>query len=596
MTGALLTEWSRLLLGSLARTGVTHVVLSPGSRSTPFAWAALNEPKFLCHSLWDERVAAFFALGQARLSGKPSLLVCTSGTAAANYYPALIEASLSRVPLLVLTADRPFELQHASAPQTIDQIKLFGDSVRAFFELGAPDAAPSALAGVVRSVAHAAHRSHFPEPGAVHLNARARKPLEPVSAEGAEDLALRSTVDQLLSKGPTLTFGARVVGDVTRLAQACADTPRGLIMVGPQAANEPDAVGALLRFAEICGYPLLCEGASQLRWLRQPAPGALRIDAFEWLLGSDRLRDSLRPDLILSFGAPPTSGAYAQLLNGAFSGRRFVIGPHGFPDPHGLAEELVSASTASAARATSALLERTLVAHSAARAEFRAAWSAANTQAWQAVDRELSRKSAPLGEVRAVRSVLDHLPDPCLLMLGNSLPIRNVDAYAPCATRRVRVLSQRGANGIDGLISGAAGAASLTPEATVLLLGDVSFVHDLGGLAAAREAQGPLAIVVIDNGGGRIFEQLPIFAQLEQQPEASRFWLTPPAVDLAHAAQLFGYRYERVTLETEIAGALERATRQGGPSVLHIVVGASSAREADARVRADLEQPARRGP
>ncbi|HSU38678.1 MAG TPA: thiamine pyrophosphate-binding protein, partial [Polyangiaceae bacterium] len=185
MSPTLLTEWSRLLLGTLARAGVEHVVLSPGSRSTPFAWAALNEPGLRCHSIWDERVAAFFALGQARVTGRPSLLLCTSGTAAANYYPALIEASLSHLPVLVLTADRPFELQHASAPQAIDQIKLFGDSARAFFELGAPDAAPSALQGLVRSVSHAVHRSRNENPGPVHLNARARKPLEPVTPEDA---------------------------------------------------------------------------------------------------------------------------------------------------------------------------------------------------------------------------------------------------------------------------------------------------------------------------------------------------------------------------------------------------------------------------
>jgi 2-succinyl-5-enolpyruvyl-6-hydroxy-3-cyclohexene-1-carboxylate synthase len=218
VSAALLSEWSRLLLGSLARAGVEDVVLSPGSRSTPFAWAALNEPAFRCHSVADERVAAFFALGQARVRGRPSLLICTSGTAAANYYPAVIEASLSRLPLLILTADRPFELQHSAAPQAIDQIKLFGEAVRAFFELGTPDAAPSALSGVVRSVAHAAHRTRFPEPGPVHLNARARKPLEPLQAHDAASVALRANVDELLARGPTSAAGATLQGDVTRLA------------------------------------------------------------------------------------------------------------------------------------------------------------------------------------------------------------------------------------------------------------------------------------------------------------------------------------------------------------------------------------------
>jgi len=327
VSSALLTEWSRLLLGTLARAGVEHIVLSPGSRSTPFAWAALREPKLTCHSLWDERVAAFFALGQARLSGRPSLLLCTSGTAAANYFPALLEASLARVPVLVLTADRPFELQHSAAPQTADQTKLFGDAARAFFELGGPDAAPSALAGVVRSVAHAVARTRFPDPGPVHLNARARKPLEPNAAVDAASVALRDAVDSLLAQGPTVTARVTAHADVSRLAQACAETARGLIVVGPHSAHEPEAAVQLARLAAITGYPLLCEGTSQLRFFSGAAPEAARIDAFEWLLHSARLREPLRPDLLLSFGSPPTSGAYERLLSRGFSGCRFVIAP-----------------------------------------------------------------------------------------------------------------------------------------------------------------------------------------------------------------------------------------------------------------------------
>jgi len=589
MTTTLLTEWSRLLLGTLARAGVENVVLSPGSRSTPFAWAALNEPKLSCHSVWDERVAAFFALGQARVSGRPSLLLCTSGTAAANYYPAVIEASLSRVPLLVLTADRPFELQHASAPQAIDQIKLFGDSARAFFELGTPDASSSALSGVVRSVAHALHAAQNGNPGPVHLNARARKPLEPVEADDLASLGLRESVDALLARGPTVAARAALHGDVTRLARACAETARGLILVGPEPAYRPEAVRALARLAEITGYPLLCEATSQSRWQPELAPGVLCIDAFEWLLRSPSLRDRLAPDLLLSFGGTPTSGSYERWLNGGFTGRRFVIAEHGFPDPHGLASELVNSSTAIAADDSVRQLQHARLQHEAERERFRHAWREANRQAWLAVEQELARPSAQLSEACAVREVLDQLPEPCQLVLGNSLPIREVDAYVPSGARTLNVLCQRGANGIDGLISGAAGAASLRKEPTVLLLGDVSFMHDLGGLAVAREAAGPFVIVVIDNGGGRIFEQLPIFAQLEQRADASRFWLTPSGAELSHAAQLFGYRYAKISDRMGIAGALREATSQPGVSVLQIVVEGTSARESEQRVRATLE-------
>ena len=593
MTSALLTEWSRLLLGTLARAGVEQVVLSPGSRSTPFTWAALNEPKLRCHSIWDERVAAFFALGQARVTGRPSLLVCTSGTAAANYYPAVIEASLANVPLLVLSADRPFELQHSAAPQAIDQLKLFGDSARAFFELGTPDASPSALSGLVRSVAHAVHAAQGVRPGPVHLNARARKPLEPVGAEDSASLELRAQVDALLLRGPTVARGASLHGDVTRLARACADTARGVILAGPHAAHASGDAPALLRLAQLTGFPLLCETTSQLRFRGELPEGVLCGDAFDWLLRSPRWQAALRPDLILSFGGTPTSGAYERLLNGGYAGQRFVIADSGFPDPHGLASELVSASSAQAARATCQYLEHTRLEHEAERERYRHAWREANREAWRAVDRELSRANPTLSEPLAVRSVLDQLPSPCQLMLGNSLPIREVDAYVPSDARQLRVLSQRGANGIDGLISGAAGAASVSTngDATVLLLGDVSFMHDVGGLAAARDLEGPFAIVVIDNGGGRIFEQLPMFERFRGSADTARFWLTPPGADLSHAAALYGHRYTRVERAADIADAVQRATRERGVHVVHVVVDGASAREAEQRVRAALEEP-----
>jgi len=589
MIPTLLSEWSRLLLGTLARAGVEHVVLSPGSRSTPFAWAALNEPGLRCHSVWDERVAAFFALGQARVSGRPSLLLCTSGTAAANYYPALIEASLARLPVLVLTADRPFELSHASAPQAIDQTKLFGDSARAFFELGTPDASASALNGIVRSVAHAVHAAQHGNAGPVQLNARARKPLEPLTAEDALSLGLREQVDALLARGPALTTPATLHADVTRLARACAETARGLILVGPEPAYRPEAARALARLAELTGYPLLCEATSQLRFVPERAPGVLCIDGFEWLLRSPSLREQLSPDLLLSFGGTPTSGGYERWLNGGFNGQRFVIAEHGFPDPHGLASELINSGTTAAAHDTMRHLQQTGLQHELERERFRHAWRDANRRAWVAVDEELARPSLSLSEARAVRAVLDHLPDPCQLVIGNSLPIREVDAYVPSSTRSLAVLCQRGANGIDGLISGAAGAASLRREPTVLLLGDVSFMHDLGGLAVAREATGPFVIVVIDNGGGRIFEQLPIFEQLEKQADARRFWLTPPGAELSHAAKLFGYRYAKVSDPEGIARALREATSEPCVSVLQIVVDGASARASEARVRAELE-------
>lgn len=361
-------------------------------------------------------------------------------------------------------------------------------------------------------------------------------------------------------------------------------------MVGPHLPTE--APLAVLRLAELTGFPLLCEATSQVRWLAEAAPEACLIDGLDWLLRSVHLGAPLRPDLIVSFGGTPTSGAYERLLSGGFAGRRFVVSPHGFPDPYGLASELVSSDSATAATATVALLQHTDLRDASARLAFADAWSSANRLAWRVVERELAHETSALSEARAVRSVLAQLPEPSVLMLGNSLPIREVDAYVPGGTRRVRVLSQRGANGIDGLISGAAGAASTSDEPTVLLLGDVSFSHDLGGLAAAHASRGPFAVVVIDNGGGRIFEQLPIFSRFIEHAEAAQFWLTPQGLNLAHAAQLFGYRYARVTTDAEIAPAMQQATTERGVSIVHVIVESSSARETEQRIRAAFERAA----
>jgi len=583
----LLTQWSRLLMGSLARAGVEQVVISPGSRSTPFTWAALNEPALTCHSLWDERVAAFFALGQARISGKPSVLLCTSGTAAANYHSAVIEASLARVPLLILTADRPFELQHSAAPQAIDQLKLFGDSVRAFFELGQPELASSALEGVLRTVAHATKLCVGLEPGPVHLNVRARKPLEPQTASDAAALALERTVDDLLARGPTQSAVPHLLADVSRLAAACAKTARGVIMVGPCDARVPPR--DLLELSAVTGFPLFCEATSQLRFLPEVSAHSHVIDGFEWLLRSSLLGGALRPDLILSFGSPPTSAGYERFLNAGFSGQRFVVSAHGFPDPHGIATALVTGDPGQVARDLCAALRSAPLGEEPERRALGALWQRANQLAWREVERELGRESESLSEPQAVRAILDAVPAGSVLMVGNSLPIREVDAYVPAGPRGLRVLSQRGANGIDGLISGAAGAASLTREPTVLLLGDVSFLHDVGGLAAARERIGPLVVVVIDNGGGRIFDQLPIFTALQQQPDAGRFWLTPPSAELAHAAALYGHHYEAVSSRPSLLLAMTRAVQRAATTIVHVNVAATSSREAEARVRAALE-------
>lgn len=587
------TEWARLLLGTLRAAGVREAVISPGGRSTPFTWAALETAGLRCRTLIDERSAAFFAVGHARLTGEPVLLICTSGSAAANYLPAVVEASESGTPLLVLTADRGLELQQAAAPQTVDQIKLFGDHVRDFFELGSPDAHPRMLGAVRRMAAQAALATRSPVPGPVHLNARARKPLEPVAADGPAAEAVRAAVDALLEGGAPASHdgAARPSADGIRaLADACRSARRGLIVCGPTPPADGVPAVDLAALARATGFPVAAEPASQARF--DPGiDGAHWIDGFATLLSVPPFRERAAPDLVLQLGRPPTAAAWGGAFNRWPDTTRYVIAPHGWPDPWSTATAVVRGPV----RPTiAALVEALDGAGGGPRpddaAAAGAAWldelARANRTAWRVIDEAVADG---LSEGAAVRAAIDAVPDGGVLALGNSLPIREAEMFAPAAARPVTVWAQRGANGIDGLISGAAGAAVAAGRPTTLIIGDVSFVHDVGGLAAAREVAAPFTIVVLNNGGGRIFERLPLGDRVPA--EAMDAWLTPPPVDITAAAAAFGLAHARATDRAGLARALEEAAGRPGATVVEAVIeaGGTTAHQRDLLRRLETE-------
>lgn len=572
----LLTEWARLLMASLRRAGLREVVLSPGSRSTPFAWAALHDPGLRCRTIIDERSAAFFALGHARMTGEPALLVCTSGSAAANYFPAIVEAAESALPLLVLTADRPLELQGAAAPQTIDQVKLYGDYVRAYVELGTPDPDPRMLRALPRLGARALLTSQWPTPGPVHLNARARKPLEPHTADTPAGQELRSLVDGLIERmappeTPTVQPSRSAVASLTR---ACRAARRGLIVCGPASPRDAATLDAVAELARATGFPVAAEAASQLRFPDvDPTP---QLDALAALLEAPGLEATLVPDLVIQLGRPPTASAWHAAVARWADSERYVIASHGWPDPsstataivHGPLDETIRAVTRSLAQCGEPSGDAV-----ADRDAWRAELADLNERARAVVDTALE---GAFSEGAAVRAVVDHLPPGDVLAVGNSLPIREVDTFVPAGPRDLTVWFQRGANGIDGLISGAAGAAAASGRPTTLLVGDVSFVHDVGGLRAVRDLPAPLTVVVLDNGGGRIFDRLPMAEVLDGEASgaASRAirdaWLTPPGVDFEAATRAFGLAFARADDTASVTRGLDRLRDSGG--VLHVVL------------------------
>jgi 2-succinyl-5-enolpyruvyl-6-hydroxy-3-cyclohexene-1-carboxylate synthase len=572
-SAAVQTLWAELIAGSLADAGVRLCVISPGSRSTPLVAAIAREPRLSRVTLVDERAAAFYALGAARATGEPAALVCTSGTAAAHYLPAIIEASSAGVPLLALTADRPPELQACGASQTIDQIGLYGGFVRAALDLGAPVGSPEALRAVRRKVVQAVTLARGPAPGPVHLEVPLRKPLEPAAAESAAEHALARTAAAL--RGPALIAPPRLIADagaVAQLAAAIASEPAGLIVAGALPPTSA-ARAAAYALAARAGYPIVAEASSQLRFGPRPRAAAV-VDHFD-LIPAAQLP---APRLMIELGGEPVAAAWApwiaRLMSGPRPPARWILAGATWRDPDSGARAVVLGDPADALTALLAQLEL----RGARSPEWSIAWAALDRAAGVAAGAALA--AVPHNEVAVLEAALAALPEAAVIQLGNSLPIRTIDhARAPAASPAWRVIAQRGAAGIDGLVAAASGATRAGAP-VLLVVGDVSFAHDLGGLLAARATAAPLAVLVVDNGGGQIFGGMPV-ARAGLGAAFDEHWITAPAVDPVAIAAALGLRGVRAATPAEVAAAVAAALRAPGAAttVIHAPVAPAGARD-----------------
>jgi 2-succinyl-5-enolpyruvyl-6-hydroxy-3-cyclohexene-1-carboxylate synthase len=566
-------EWARLLVDSLVRAGVREAVVSPGSRSTPIVLAVSRHDTLAVHSIIDERSAAFFALGAAKTSGRPVLLVCTSGTAAAHYYPAVIEASYAHAPLVVLTSDRPPELHGNGAAQTIDQIRLFGAHARRYIELGLPDENEDALRALRRKAAQAVLASTHPLPGAVQVNAWFRKPLEP-QEPNAGDEELRARIDRIREEPFPAAYAPLASADpagIDFLADLCRELRRGLIVCGPGPIAFAPARRAIEELAEAVRYPILAEGASQIRFSGHAHP--LRSDAFDAFLRSDRFRERHAPQLVIQIGGTPTSKAWEHYVRAHRSCVRVVIAPYEWNDPYNTAAALLLGPV----EETVAALKESLMDLSHLRpTPWTEGFAAADGVAWRSLEEE-KRADAPLTKSSLARAILSSLPEGSLLAVGNSLPIREVDNFCPGSMAEVPVWTQKGANGIDGLVSGAAGAAVVHGGPVTAYLGDLALLHDLHGLAVARRLKTPFVVVVAQNDGGRIFEQIPIATTVGIEPETLELWTTPHGITFGHAALLYDHEYRRVDTESALREALAAAHATAGCTLIEAVVPPSAA-------------------
>ncbi len=546
------STWARLLVQSLADAGARDIVSSPGARSTPLLVAALAHPDLTVHSIIDERSAAFFAVGQAKVTGRASVLLCTSGSAGAHYYPAIVEASEAGVPVIAITADRPRELQGNKAPQTIDQTNLYGRFARAFCDTGMPGETEDELRSLRRKMAQAWSRAHGAKPGPVQINAPFRKPLEPCEAND-EDRGPRKMADEI-AREPIVRAEqpvARAHPDaIERLAGRVRMARRGVIACGPGALANGKARAALYSLATRLGWPVLAESTSQFRFTGESSE--TRIDFFDTVLRSARFRAQMKPDLVLSIGGTLTSMSWPLYRAEHPDAFLALLSEHDWADASNRAREIVFGPIAHTITTLARALDRRQDAgNDSVRPapvtpdsigpdpQWLASWKRADAHAGKAVAGRFEN-DAPLTEGALTHYLVHALPAGSLLALGNSLPVRDVDWFVPGAARDLAVWSQRGANGIDGLLSGAAGAASKWPGRAALYVGDVSLLHDLHGVLTAVHAPKPLTVIVPANGGGRIFDLLPLARKRAVPQEALPYWTTPREPDFNALARSLG--------------------------------------------------------
>ncbi len=575
------SEWARLVVHSFVQAGVRDAVISPGSRSTPFVVAALEQAGLRCISSLDERSAAHYALGQARATGRPSLILCTSGSAPANYFPAVIEASEAGVPLLVLSADRPPELLGCGANQTTDQVGLYGRHVRFFAQLGEPRADDLSLRAAKRLATRAVFEALGTRPGPVHLNAPTRKPLEPTMARG-EGAKAHARVEKIIQEPLSAVHAAcGIDGSVLKFVLSAFDeASRPLVLCGPAPVQQAVVLADVRALADCAGLAVAAEASAQIRF---GAGAETVIGAFDTIWRTNRGGSALVPDFVLQLGANPVSKGWDDLC-AARRIRRIVVHPWDWVDPASNAELIVRAQVGDFVRA----LASESFATTSRDTVFLSKFQRAEQLVWDAATALLSEAGDQLTEAGIARTVRDAAPKDSALVLGNSLPIRNFDTWVAPSSSPLRVFSQRGVSGIDGVVSGAAGVASCASAATAVLVGDVSFLHDINGLQLASQASSPLVVVVVNNGGGRIFEQLPI-ARCGKR-EWLPYFTTPHGANMAGAASIYGCAFETVSALAELRTALEAAYGRSGCTVIEAVVPPHGSAEQNQALRSSVER------
>lgn len=541
----------------LERSGVTDACVSPGSRSTAIVTALLRG-RIRPWVVLDERAAGFFAMGLAREIRRPVIVACTSGTAAANHTPAVAEASLLRVPLIMITADRPPEARDCRSPQTIDQVRMFGTHARWSVDVATPSAGADLDAYYRTLACRAVSTALGPPAGPVHLNLPMREPLIDVTEEVEALCAPQSHERSVRPYVSVLPFRTRLESWAMRtIADEIRGCERGVIVCGP--AIEPGSESPIAALSVRLGWPILADPLSGLRFGIHDR--SLIVDSYDVLLRDPEFAAQHQPDAVIQFGDPPVSKALGQFLAARRRDVHLIVAePMTWPDPSHIATQVARIDTP----CFCAGIVEALGADRGA-SDWSRSWLEASRVVRSTLDKTLADE-APMFEGKVVSELLRLLPAGSLLHVGNSMPVRDLDTFAGNSGRMLTTRCNRGANGIDGVLSTAIGAAAARRRPTALLLGDLSFLHDVSALHIAARYPINLLVVVVNNDGGGIFSFLSQ-SSLGDGPFET-FFGTPHGLDFEQAAALGRARYARADSWGRFQEAVETAFERGG---LHVV-------------------------
>ncbi|WP_409302316.1 2-succinyl-5-enolpyruvyl-6-hydroxy-3-cyclohexene-1-carboxylic-acid synthase [Peribacillus sp. SCS-155] len=548
------TGYISSFVDELARQDIRHVVVSPGSRSTPIALLLSEHPDINVHINVDERSAAFFALGMAKALRSPVAILCTSGTATANYLPAIVEAFYSRVPLIVLTADRPHELRDVGAPQAIDQISLYGKHTKWFVEMALPENTNDMLRYARTVCARAVATSKKEPAGPVHLNFPLREPLVP----NMEEARNYRNIPNERKSTTAIELGMMSIDEeqLSEIADEINESKKGIIVCG-DLRNE-DARKAIVSLSDKLAFPILADPLSQLR--SGDNSQETIIDTYDTFLRDQQVTQTLQPDLVIRFGSMPVSKALMQYLKKQVSTTHIVVdGGAGWRDPIGIASHMVYCEEAAFCKSIEDSLKK-----EEAKRDWLEYWKKINDGTKEALKSIQDEDNLDEGKLFVLLN--DLMPVGASLFVSNSMPIRDLDTFFFNNDKGIKIFANRGANGIDGVVSTALGVSTIQ-ENTVLVIGDLSFFHDMNGLLAAKLQKQNITILLVNNDGGGIFSFLP---QSSEQEHFETLFGTPHGLDFEHAVALYEGKYKRVASWEDFAASFKQSFNITGLKVIEI--------------------------